>query len=439
MNNKFTLLAALLLCGFLATAQIVYNTHGDGSLRLLSDRYREWSTQTFEWDDSDSSAYSYNAQGLESENRKFFSPANVWNYARRKTQTYTPTGKILLLIDSNFASAAGSKRSEYAYNANDQETLLTTYRVSSGNWVLEARFQTNYTPFDSINVYLTQQYISNVWENASRDVFAYNAQNRDTSRTYEIWNNNQWKGYTRQIETLNANGSVASVTYQTYDTLSASYKNYSQFTYLYDASNRVISHNTKFWDIANNSWANSSLSSFSYDANGNLEQTLTEEWDFANLEWDLYNLITYTYDTDNKLTKFLLQTRNGSSWVNIARRSYTYNAQGYITNDFQERWDANTLAWVNYQDMAYYYETNPLFNSITESEKTKLFVFPNPSSSPVTFVNAEKNLPYAVFDMQGRMIQQGDLQPGTNSIVLNEVKGIYLLKAGNSTARIVRE
>lgn len=439
MKNKFTLVAALLLGSIYVNAQISYNTYGDGSLRLLSDRYREWSTQTFEWDDSDSSAYSYNAQGLESEKRRFFSPANVWNYANRKTQTYTPTGKVLLLIDSNFASAAGSNRNEYAYNANDQETLLTTYRVSSGNWILEARFQTNYTAFDSINVYLTQFYQNNVWENAFRDVFAYNAQNRDTSRTYEIWDNNQWKGYTRQIETINANGTLANIIYQTYDNTLSAYKNYSQYNYLYDANNRVIRYTIKFWDAPNSSWANSSMTSFSYDVNGNLEQTLTEEWDFANLEWDLYNLITNTYDTDNKRTNFLIQTHNGSTWVNLARRSYTYNPQGYITNDFEERWDANTLAWANYKDMAYYYETNPLFNSITESEKTKLSVFPNPSSSPVTFVNADKNLPYEVYDMQGRMIQEGNLQPGTNSIILNEAKGIYLLKAGNATTRIVRE
>lgn len=317
--------------------------------------------------------------------------------------------------------------------------MLTRYRISGGNWVLEARVQTNYTPFDSINVYLTQEYISNLWENASRDVFAYNAQNRDTSRTYEIWDNNQWKGYTRQIETLNANGTLANIIYQTYDNTLSDYKNYSQLTYLYDANNRVITYATRLWNIANNSWANSSLTSFSYDANGNLEQTLSEEWDFANSEWNLYNLITYTYDTDNKLTKFLLQTRNGSSWVNLARRSYTYNPQGYITNDFQERWDANTLAWANYQDMAYYYETNPLFNNITETERTKLFVFPNPSSSPVIFVNAEKNLSYEVYDMQGRLIQQGNLQQGTNSIILNETKGNYILKAGNSSTILVKQ
>lgn len=96
-KNKLTLLAALLLSCFLAVAQISYNTYGDGSLRLLSDRFREWSTQTFEWDDIDSVAYSYNVQGLESETRKFKSPANVWDYFFRGTKTYTASGKPLFL------------------------------------------------------------------------------------------------------------------------------------------------------------------------------------------------------------------------------------------------------------------------------------------------------------------------------------------------------
>lgn len=439
MNNKFTLLAVLLLGIFLVNAQTPnYNSYGDGSLRLLSQRYREWSTQTFEWLKNDSTAYNYNTQGRESEKRIFNAPANAWQYWFIGTKTYTATGKALVFTDSSLTTIQGCRRYTYAYNANDQETLLTAERVSLGNWVLYARNQTNYTAFDSVNVLLTQEYNNNVWTNFYRYLHTYNAQNRDTSVTYEIWTNNQWKGYSRQIHTLNSNGSLANSISQQYDTVTASYKNYSQRVFLYDANNRVTSNVLRYWDAANNFWVNSSTFSYSYDANGNLENVLAEEWDVANLEWDFFSLITYTYDAGSKLTNSLFQTRNGSLWENVSRRAYTYNAQGYMTFDLQERWNTSTLAWDNYDENAYWYEANPI-NSITETEKTKLFVFPNPSSSPVTFVNADKNIAYAVYDMQGRMIQQGDLQPGTNSIVLNEAKGNYILKAGNNSTVLVKQ
>ncbi len=439
MNTKLTLLAALLLGSLFVTAQITYNTHGDGSLRLLSNRYKVWSTQTFQWDDSDSSTYNYNAQGWESEIHNFNSPASGWNSFSLITKTYTASGKPLVLIDSVFASPPGCYRAEHDYNTNDQETLLTTYELSGGNWIFDGRNQTNYTAFDSVNVELTQYHSNNTWENSSRTIHTYNAQNRDTMRTSEAWKNNQWRGNSRVITPLNSNGQMASATNQKYDTVSATYKNYSQNLYTYTAGNRLATATYQLWNNSISSWVNITKSTYTYDANGNLENGLGESWNLQTLEWDLSTLNTYTYDAGNKLTNLLYQTRDGSLWKNYSEVIYTYNAQGYITNYRQQGWDENTLAWRNYSDWAYYYEPNPLFNSITETERTKLFVFPNPSSSPVTFVNTDKNVEYAVYDMQGRMIQQGNLQPGTNSIILNEAKGNYILKAGNSTTKIVKQ
>ncbi len=440
MNNKITFFAAaLLLSVFLVNAQIVnYDSYGNGSLRLLSERYKEWSTQTFEWDDSDSSTYNYNAQGLENEKRTYFSPANTWNYTKIKTQTYTSTGKPLLVTDSNLTSSLGCNRYAYNYNANDQEIMLQSERVSSGNWVLQARTQTNYTAFDSVNVELTQFYVNSNWENTYRTVHTYNPQNRDTLGTYETWKSNQWRGESRVTTPLNSNGQPVSATNQKYDTLSATYKNYSQNLYTYNVDNRLATTTYRLWSASLNDWVNVTKSTYAYDTNGNLENGLGESWNLQTLGWDLSTLNTYTYNAGNMLTNFLYQTRDGSTWKNYSEAIYTYNTQGYITNYLQQGWDDNTLAWRNYSDWAYYYEANPL-SSITETERTKLFVFPNPSNSPVVFVSADRNLPYALYDMQGRMIQQGSLQQGTNSIILNETKGNYLLKAGNSSTILVKQ
>lgn len=440
MKNKITLVAALLLGFYLVNAQTPeYNTYGNGSLRLLSERYKVWSTQNFQWDDSDSAVYNYNTQGWESEKHKFNSPANGWNSFSLITKTYTASGKILVSIDSIFASPPGCYRAEHNYNTNDQETLLTTYKLFGGNWTFDGRNQTNYTAFDSVNVVLTQYYINNIWENSSRVVHTYNPQNRDTLSTREIWKNNQWRGDSRVTTPLNSNGQIVSATNQQYDTVSASYKNYNQRIYTFDANNRLSSSTYKLWNSANNSWLNVTKTSYAYDANGNLENILGESWDIQNLSWELSTLATYSYDAGGKQTSYLYQTRDGSSWKNYSEATYTYNAQGYLINTLQQGWDENTLAWRNYSDWAYYYEANPLFNGIEETEKTKLFVYPNPSNGPVSFINADKNMPYEIYDLQGRIVQQGKLQPGTNSIILYEAKGMYLLKAGNSTVKLVKE
>lgn len=441
MQTKFTLLAVLLIGTFYSKAQLTYDTYGNGSLRLLSERNEEWDINNLLWDQTDSSYYTYNMQGKVQEKQTHYSPANgTWNYAFQRRYTYTPGGKEQQIVDTNFFTSAACNRATYTYNNNDQSTLELYERVSAGNWIPNLRYQKNYTAFDSINVSLTEEYSDSVWKNSSRQLNSYNAENRDTMVTYETWaNNNQWRGATRYIYTLNANGQLESYIYQQYDTISSSYINYTQYVYTYDGNNRLSTATQKFWNNAISSWGNSGKSTHTYNANGDLDQALAEEWDYLNLEWKLYTLQTYTYDANKRLTGRLLQQRVGSSWVGVIRTAYTYNPQGYMTEEFSEQWNTSTLAWRNYVLNNYWYETNPLFNSIVENETTKLFVYPNPGSSPVTFINADKKLTYAVYDIQGQIIQQGEIQQGTNSIVLNEAKGTYILKAGNSSTILVKQ
>lgn len=441
MQTKLTLLAVLLLGTLFLNAQVVYDTYADGSLRLLSERKEEWDMNNLLWDQTDSNYYTYNLQGRVQEKQIHYSPTNgTWNYSFQRRYSYTPSGKNQQIVDTNFFTSAACNRATYTYNNNDQPTLELYERVAGGNWIPNLRYQKNYTPFDSLNVLLSEGYLNNIWKNSTRQVHSYNAQNRDTMVTNEIWiSTNQWRGATRYIYTINANGQLDSYIYQQYDTVSASYKNYTQFAYTYDGNNRLLFAVQKFWDIANSNWANSGKSTYTYNANGDIDQILAEEWDYLNLEWTLFTLQTLTYDASNRLTGRLLQQRVGSSWVGVIRTAYTYNQQGYMTEEFSELWNTSTLAWRNNTLNKYWYEANPLFNSITESEPVKLFVYPNPGSGPVTFANADKSLPYTVYDMQGRIIQQGEIHQGTNNIIINEAKGTYILKAGNSSTILLKQ
>jgi hypothetical protein len=441
-NRNTNLLTAILLVLILfSNAQVNYNKYGDGSLRLKSELKESWENNTLQWDMTDSIAYFYNSGGKVEEVRTFFSPNNSWVYTYQKTFTYTPAGNWLQIIDSNLLGSPGCSRNTYTYNANDQRTLLINDRVSNNAWVPQIRTQTNYTAFDSTNVELNEHYNSNVWTNATRALHTYNAQNRDTMLTYEMWNSgaNQWRGDNRYIFALNANGQVATSTLQKYDTIGSSYVNYIQQSYSYDSANRLTVYTRRFWNSAISSWANSDKSTYSYNANGDIDQTLAETWDYTNLEWILASLTTYEYNTDNWQSGFLLQSRNGSLWVNAAQLHYTYNTQGYLTNERREQWNSNTLEWSNYAQNFYEYETNPLVNGIQDTKPVKLLVYPNPTNGPVTFINTDKNSAYEIYDMQGRLVKQGNLQSGTNSIILNEAKGTYIVKAGNATRQILKQ
>jgi hypothetical protein len=53
------------------------------------------------------------------------------------------------------------------------------------------------------------------------------------------------------------------------------------------------------------------------------------------------------------------------------------------------------------------------------------------------FVDAETQLPYQISDLAGRIVKVGQLEKGTNNIILEEAKGVYFIKAGNATAKFI--
>jgi hypothetical protein len=66
-----------------------------------------------------------------------------------------------------------------------------------------------------------------------------------------------------------------------------------------------------------------------------------------------------------------------------------------------------------------------------------LRLYPNPINGNMFFVDAETQLPYQISDLAGRIVKVGRLEKGTNNIILEEAKGVYLIKAGNATAKFI--
>jgi hypothetical protein len=92
------------------------------------------------------------------------------------------------------------------------------------------------------------------------------------------------------------------------------------------------------------------------------------------------------------------------------------------------------------------YEANDIFAGAcgTEDfyvgmlEQELLGVYPNPAVDYLTVSNSEENSSYHIYDLQGRVWQQGMLD-STNSIGLSTLpKGLYILSIANTTTRFIK-
>ncbi len=450
MKNRITLLTLALLYSAFAHAQTNYefdpgDNYGNGTKNMIGQREYRWDNNTLQWTNIDSFDLHYNGQNqmvLRNE-LKYDTSVSTWKNVQHTTIDYNANGLVDAQVDTSSNPTSGH-RYEYLYSATNRQLQKLDKLWDSGNnnWRNYRKYSTTYTGFDSTNVYLEEGWnpVSNIWVNGSRLIYTYNAQNLDSTMTYENWfgANNQWVTGGRYVYTYNSAGKWTVYLSQSYDTSFAVFKNNYKHEYTYDGSNRVLSKIESNWNANINIWQYAWKYSYTYNAQGLLESQQTEKWNTNTLQWDLWTYFTYTYNGNNQLVTVVYQNRVNGAWENSGRETFTRGADGYRTNYLYEVWNTNTLAWQNFTKIDYWYN-NKAASAIDEQPLDRLFAYPNPVNSPVLFVNAEKNLDYAIYDATGRVIQQGKLQPGTNSLLFEAPQGMYLLNAGNATTRIIKQ
>lgn len=444
MKNKFTLVTFLLLTGTLLNAQTEY---GDGSKRLLADRSNMWITASSTWQPSDSSLYWYNQQNKNTLGvySSYNTSTSLWDRGFIQYFEYDVNGNITLQVDSqlNPASYSYSKKESRNYNGNNQVTAITSKRwnIYINDWFNSRRYQYTYDTAGNSTLLLQENYDSTAaaWKSYERYIYIYHGDNLVDTTLDEYWVSNSWKSYRRYINTYDANGNKITELAENYNNGTMAWDKNYKTEYTYDANNRVLTKTNSNWNAGTSSWDPDSRETNTYNAAGKRTSYITEDWNTGTSSWQGEYKYTYTYNGNNWLTNFERQNWNTNLlvWGNSIRTAYTYDNAGYQTYYLSESWNTNTLAWENSYEQFYYYEAS--ISGIEGLEKERLMVFPNPTNSPVVFVNADKNIAYEVYDMQGRLITQGKLQPGTNSVILNEAKGNYILKAGNSSTVLIKQ
>lgn len=91
--------------------------------------------------------------------------------------------------------------------------------------------------------------------------------------------------------------------------------------------------------------------------------------------------------------------------------------------------DNPALGLVDYSNYACLLGTN-------EVKLDKIKLYPNPNNGTFTVDTKEKS-PYQIFDINGRLIHQGELKIGQNNVQTNLPKGVYILKTNKTSSKIL--
>lgn len=140
-----------------------------------------------------------------------------------------------------------------------------------------------------------------------------------------------------------------------------------------------------------------------------------------NIAADNITIDRFVYDNCTPLTSVELWRFNGADHI------YLYEP----LNDIDEMMQV----WLFLRQWSH---TAPAPAGINTSTKIQLTIAPNPSNG-LYAITCNGSVDYSIENLNGQTIQSGTLANGTTSIDLtNQTSGIYFLKAGNSTRKMVR-
>ena len=140
-----------------------------------------------------------------------------------------------------------------------------------------------------------------------------------------------------------------------------------------------------------------------------------------NLAADNITIDRFVYDNCSPLTSVELWRFNGADHIYLYRPF----------NDIDEMMQV----WLFLRQWSH---SAPATAGINTSTKIQLTIAPNPSNGVYT-ITSNSATDFSIENVNGQTVQSGSLINGTTSIdLIDQASGIYFLKAGNSTRKLVR-
>jgi hypothetical protein len=333
------------------------------------------------------------------------------------------------------------------YN-NDSTENNTIELVLNQNNVWENGYKTSYI-YDmqkNVSTELSQEWDANTssWVNTNQVLYTYNANNYRTTTTNQIWQSGAWVNNNRYIYNFDANNRASLDVYQSWNTGTNVWDSIVRNLYTYNAKNLADSALTQYWNGTTKVWISYILITKTYDGNNNLISNLSQSFDITTNAWKNSTSNTYNYDANkNKLTDWHKTWNAGGTWDNTELDTYTYDSDNNIVSELYQDWSLLNKNWLN-TDSAHYYYTkkngpNTGIATIYKSENN-LNIYPNPASQFVNInFNAAVSDHLTLINILGEVVYSQNYIANQSIDLTGFTKGIYIVKVGNQTQKLIIE
>lgn len=328
-----------------------------------------------------------------------------------------------------------SKSYEY-YNSTGFTSLSEDFSKDDDNsWYKSAIVDYEYNDNNELIGYNTFSFIENEWIHQDSSGFSYDDYGYLNSITYLQWEQSGYWEFSEKLEYVNDSLGNILVVYEFDDINNSSWEEFMKIEYTYDQNSHIILEAASLYDPEVESYNFQWKEELEYE-NDLLLSVIHYSWILEDSIWIPNASERTEYDEQSRKTIFTKELRDSTNqyWVPFNEIEYLY-----VENDIHK---ANHIIEQEYFEEEGYWEKvneeikyyNKHITKTNELPINTFKLYPNPSSE---FIIIESDIyhshktTYEIFDMQGHIINSGNLSPDGMIKINKLTNGQYFVKVYN--------
>ena len=396
-----------------------------------------WNSINSSWNYSWKTNYVYDLSGRQTQSSNYNFENDIWLKNWKNTTEYNTIGKRVSYLnevgDSTQMNWINQSIQIFAYNQNNAEITKTTKHWDN-NWVNYSKDSTVYDSSNVISKTISQDWGDNdTWQNSTQ--INYSLTTNPAIYITQAWDNNtnNWRNIALNSIEIGCDGHVRTGLSQSWDNNTNNWKNTSRYLNSYSGELKSIVE-YQYWNNTDSLWTKNYHELYSYNNMKQFTERLRQNWDNNTQIW--VNAINYTYeynDTYKKIEDAILNWNNiTNQWIGVSQNKYAYE-ESRLQERISQVWGSDD-DWLNKTKLTYFYTDLSDIKELIENPKI-LISNTIKRGENILFVNTKhySNLTIELYDMEGRLALQKHLAVNQGFNVSRNLKtGIYILRVINN-------
>ena len=395
--------------------------------------YFEWNWENSVWIESEKREYEYDVNGRCITEIIFNWDDEVWIKYYKFDEEFSDDGYRIkhAIYKWNGTIWEGVYKIELEYNNNRKEVIYITYIWEEANWIEDnkLKFDDSKLPEESLRYYW--DFDKGAWIEESKTEFVTNSDGQWSMIIDYVWNGMDWVEYEKNEFTYYQEiNDVMIIKYKSVD------KDWVKYSKIHSKSDKDVNRETRsYYEWNGADWEGTDKYESWYDANGNEIIYIFYKWNGKDWEYETREEIKYNLSF---------------SRTDLILPLYIKYSNNMIIDEKFYRWDSNIKDLVlNYVSTYYWSEWVDVPKNLEITKGiSSLVVYPNPTNGELRIMNYKSGIENVeIYDISGKKVLSPIPSPkwrgvseGWGEVDISHLpKGIYFLKAGGETVKVIKK